>query len=298
MFPQLAFGYITGRPMLLKPAIASANSSGYPSQLVPQIAISQSTSSALMSGGITPPSSGLLNKTLAYFKFDDTSSALHSPDSTDNYWFYFPSYSATYPSGLIGNAVNISALGGQMNKSGLIAPHLESAKFDLCATGFLGIAVWVKFSALPLGNRKVFYEGQGGGSGFPQFEINFDPYSPMLKLTDSSGTHYSLSVDTSTLGDGYIILGNWYLFNIELNPFSGDYSFRISDSAIATDSGLTSYRNSYGYPSGTLDEVDLRFQGSYTGVIFDEMLFYNAPLSPDDWTQIYNSGAGISYPFS
>ena len=245
----------------------------------------------------SPPPNPLLAKTLAYFKFDDNSSNLTSYDSTGLYRFYFPSYNATFSAGLIGNSVSCSALGGNITTLIDTLGNLENAKFDMTATSFLGMAVWVKFNSYP-----TSFDGKNWTSttGFaPQFDLtfmraNFGSHITELTVYDSSGLPYTISVDFSTMVDGELLLSTWYLFNIELDSTAGTYSFRISDSAIAVGTGLTSYYDSY---SGGSANATLSISGNYTDVEFDEMYFYNSPLTTTEWTNLYNAGAGLAYPF-
>lgn len=228
----------------------------------------------------TPPTNPLLDYTLAYFNFNDNSSNLTSYDSTGQYRFYFPSFSATFASGLIGNAVTGTSLGGNVTTNIGTSGGLESSKFDVNIAGFLGIAVWVYFY------DSSTYLFSTDSSPY-QFQIYFNVDSPVLRVRDFDGYDYDLAGSSMSTE-------SWSLINIELNALTGVYSIAVNNGTPVSGSGITNYFDAFSsYPNLN----DFKLQNLDSNVLFDEMYFYDTPLSTTDRNNLYNSGSGTTYPF-
>ena len=250
------------------------------------------------SGGGAPPFNSLLDKTAAYFTFDNTTSDLISPDSTGDYRFYFQYDSANYTTGLVGSSVQPYLDGGgttpEMYIQTVAGADLETdANFDLPSIGFISINMWIAVTnyygsgTLPIFSNNATAETGDYGLGIVYNSGTFI-WEPTLFTNDDANTQYQISSSTELTVD------EWYLIGFEINKVTGGYKFRINNDTPITGTGIfTSYATNSARPKF--------FKSSSTegGYKVDRLHVCNAALTDPEWDYLYDSGSGTtSYPFS
>lgn len=244
-----------------------------------------------------PPSNPLLEKTFAYFTFDNTTSNLISPDSTGDYRFYFQYDSANYDTGLVGSCVQPNLDGTLFNEmyvQTVSGGEVDSdINFDLPSSGFISMAMWIyptNFTIDPLyifGNSTDPVKSDYGLS----VEYNSGTFTHHFNLitNDSSDTQYKLEHTTTIIPDDI-----WLLVGIEVNKVSGEYKIRFNNETPIIGTGV--------YTSYGLNGSRPRFFNSSStngGYKVDRLHFCNAPITDEEWTYLYDSGSGTTtYPFT
>jgi hypothetical protein len=239
-----------------------------------------------------PPSNSLLDKTVAYFTFDNTTSSLISPDSTGDYRFYFQYDSANYDTGLVGSCVQPN-----LNGSSSVQMYIQTAaggevetdiNFDLPTSGFISIAMWI-YPTNFYGTDPLRILGN-----LLDYELTFDFISgsryPTLVVSDDTPTEYRLPHTTSVSADDI-----WLLIGIEVNKVSGEYKIRFNNETPVVGTGIyTSQGTNGSRPQFTSDSSD-----SFGGYKVDRLHVCNSPLTDPEWDYLYDSGSGTTeYPFS
>ena len=239
-----------------------------------------------------PPRNSLLDKTVAYFTFDNTTSSLISPDSTGNYRFYFQYDSANYDTGLVGSCVQPNLNSGssvQMYIQTVAGGEVESdINFDLPTSGFISIAMWIYptnfYTTDPL---RIF------GNNY-DYELTFDHDSssryPTLVVSDDTPTEYRLR-HTSSVNANDI----WLLIGIEVNKVSGEYKIRFNNETPVVGTGVYT---SQGIDSSRPSFID-NSSDSFGGYKVDRLHICNSPITDTEWDYLYDFGSGTTeYPFS
>jgi hypothetical protein len=141
---------------------------------------------------------------------------------------------------------------------------------------------WVNYESLPTGgDQMVFFSKRGGGHG----------YAVKVGASGLFGVNIEGSYDEASSGGGST--GTWYHFVVEYDKASGLVDIYRNGSYVSTISGLDT----------TLQDSTANFiiaddgAGRYLDGIMDEVGLWNRLLDTDEITSLYNSGAGLAYPF-
>lgn len=219
---------------------------------------------------------------LAYWKLDESSG--NPADATGNGYTLTNNGSVPFSSsyGLINN-------GASFNGS---SQNLYSTDAGLAQTSF-SISLWANFQATSstyylasrlaggsTGNNKQFYIIWSGGTWTVGF-WNGSYYQLTYSNTPTTGTwhHYVLTFDASTYA---------FIFYIDgVAVASGTSTF------LPADGGTQAFT----VGSGVSTASPAAFGSWFNGYI-DEVGYWSRALSSTEVSTLYNSGAGLQYPFS
>lgn len=277
MFPQIAFGFVFKRFGIEATAIGSSRGIGWPSQLVPAISLGASEGF-----GEVPPLAGntLLDKTLAYWTFDDDSDNLIALDETGDYRFYFQYGESSYTTGLVGNAVTTPSGTGNRTIQTVAGDSLFGDRLiSPCEDGsFIGMTFWVNnFGANASPDVSYPYSISQNDSGYLQLQIRTVTY-----------TDYSISS-----GDPFDSGPDWHLIGLEIDVLSDTYKLRFDEATVVTlttgDTELLASSNHFEF---------FRLANKHDAIV-DRLHFYTSPLTTGEWNYLYDAGAGTkTYPFT
>lgn len=192
--------------------------------------------------------------------------------------------SATFVTGLIGNAMNLSRASSQ---SFSIA---DGSQTGLDITGDLTMAAWINLASDPFTNESYPIISKG-------FEANV-ARAYIFSVQDLSGTNYLYfqSAATGAGGAGLFVTwspstSTWYHVACVYNSSAGEVSFFVNGSQQgATQTGAQALFSG----SGT-------FYIGYGGEYFDGKIdmagIWNSQLTSAQLTELYNAGVGAQYPF-
>ena len=224
----------------------------------------------------------LTDNIVAYYKFDESSGnaedSVGSLDLTNR-------NSVAFTTGKINNGADFEY---GSNQGFSITDAASSGAFDLIDN--FTLAFWVNFESLPsTGDAKWYIVFK---NDCYQFQVPYNAsgsYGLKIYLRDSTG-FYSPSVawtpSTST----------WYHIAVTREKSTGYVKFYVNGSQQGTtqETGRTAslYNSSDAFEIGQAGSSGL-FDG-----ILDELGVWSRVLSDSEISQLYNSGSGLSYPFS
>jgi hypothetical protein len=218
-------------------------------------------------GGASP----LLNGLVAYWKLDETSGTRFDSVDTNN---LTDNGSVGYAIGKIGNAASFVAANSEYLST---SPLLGGTAWT--------ISLWLKIRSSPSTRYAVFGEFNAGGFTrhycyvIATRQLQLDEFPP-------SGT------DPSSLTPTVLALDTWYHI-VVVQTAPGSRKLYLNTNEEATNSEV--------YTGAAPDE--LRFggrvnaSGDYANTDMDEIGIWDRALSAAEITALYNSGAGITYPF-
>lgn len=208
----------------------------------------------------------LADNLVAYYKLDGNSNdSVGSNNLTDTNVSYSTSY------GIINQ-------GGLYNTSnGYIASNL-----GLTSASTYSYSLWVKFSTITT-NNTIFSNYTNSGANRAIYLITKSSSTIAIDNGSSSGTTTS------------IITGTWYHFVVIVN-FSTSL-FTLYKNGVQVSSNTLSGNTVDSKNSFSLGAINNSNGLPLNGYI-DEAGVWSRALSTDEISQLYNSGAGIQYPFS
>ena len=173
--------------------------------------------------------------------------------------------------------------------------YMESTtSTGLNPTGAFSINFWVNWSALDTGNwngmfSKLDNTSRAWGTGI--LNAGGGNYTVQLDLGTSGGSSNTHTVTRA------ITTGTWYMFTFVYNGSTtsvniyqnGTNVYTTSSAQASVQAGTANVRLAWRNNPSTVD-------GS-TGT-FDEIGFWNRAITSSEVTELYNSGAGLQYPFS
>lgn len=213
---------------------------------------------------------------LAYYKCDDNAANTTVTDSTGNGNDGTATtntnnlYDATAK---IGSSFDFSA----SEKVPLTNMLSGEAEFSYCA--------WVQTNALGAYRRVISKDN------------NAVSYNILLRMTNGNkfqGSVNNGAGDTYITGSTTITTGTWYFVAVTYS--SGHLNLYVNGSSDATE--VTTATGNLRTASDILTMASYRdATGQWDGLI-DEVSVWNRALTSTDITDLYNSGSGLSYPFS
>jgi hypothetical protein len=279
MFPQIAFGFVSKYAALAATSLGTSRGIGWPSQLVPSpsLGISEGFGEVVSA---PPTTNTLLDKTLAYWTFDDDSDNLIALEEVGDYRFYFRYGESSYTTGLVGNAVTTPSGTGDRTIQTLAGGDLVSDRIiSPCTDGsFIGLAFWVNnFTSTSFPSTDHPYSLSRNSSGHLHLEIK-----------TASSLNYSIDSDDFISSDL-----DWHLIGLEIDVLADTYKIRFDETPVVTlTTGDTEFLASS-------DEILFRQLTDRDDAIIDRLHFYTSPLTTGEWTYLYDAGAGTTtYPFS
>lgn len=216
----------------------------------------------------------LLTSINTYYNYDSSNSndSVGSNNGTDT--------AITYSSG---NA-KLGANGAGFN--GTTSKQTFASMFS--GTGDFTIAMWIKTSTasdMPLWTKR----DTATGNGICKFGINA---TGNIYFWDYNGASFQFNPGTVSTGD--VNDGNWHLVGFTRVGTAGTYWVDGATSGTTTAASNLSWNtNTSAIGYGGAGSPTEFFNGS-----IDEPAIWSQALSSTDWTNLYNSGAGLAYPFS
>jgi len=233
----------------------------------------------------------LTDNIVAYWKFDESSG--NAEDSTANNNDLTNNNTATFAAGKINNGTFLTAATPQYFS---IA---DASQTGLDLTGDCSFNFWFKIPALGSGSKQVYLTSKFGGT----------QRSYKLGFTYNAGTPTTTFIfDTSALGalttERRVTVGiapasedTWTMYTIVFDSAStGDTTFYINGSSVGVNDGAAAAI----FNSTSAVEVGYSsFEGNNSvDVAMDEYGIWSRTLSGAEVTELYNSGTGLTYPFS
>lgn len=215
----------------------------------------------------------LTDNLVAYYKLDGNSEdAVASFDGTDTNISYDASY------GKIGQ-------GARFNGSSSKIVVADNASLDI--TGDLTIAAWIKTSSL-VANMTIVSKSSGGITNVPyEFRFNNSTNGYLILLRAGASDYGFYTANTA------ISNNTWTLVGVSVSGTTP--TFYINGSVVTA----TQDRN---YPATITANAQNLDIGSRNGNLFyngnaDEIGIWSRALTSGEWSSLYNSGSGVTYPF-
>lgn len=216
----------------------------------------------------------LLTNLVAYYKLDESSG--NASDATGNGWTLTNAGSLTYVSGKINNATKFNGSNYLQNTGTPIAAGATD----------ITLAAWVNIPNTNDGNTKDLVKLGSADSVNGFMELQQDGNTGIdIAARNSSGGFVSFDSPASSIAN------NTWTFVTGL--FTGGHLQLYINASFIGQSSL----------SGTIGgATDVTLGGPQyvitTNSLIDEAGIWNRALSSAEITQLYNSGAGLQYPFS
>jgi len=233
----------------------------------------------------------LITDILAYYKLDESSGDADNAEGTATYDLT-NNGTTTYSSALINNGADFGTanttkyLGGTSN--------LGITSWG----GSYTFSCWVKLNAendATYSNTTFLNHQPGGATGNRGLQIisySYNNGTPELKFTryhnnpeDPNTASYTITLGTT----------NWTHLVMTYNGTTiTGYVNGTSETSVASDTagGASSYSDA-GFALGAYVGG-----GAYANAIVDEVGVWSRVLTTDEITELYNSGAGLQYPFT
>jgi hypothetical protein len=220
--------------------------------------------------------SPLMNGLVAYWKLDAAAGATR-PDSlgvnnlTDH-------NTVGSVAGKVGNAASFDGISKYLSCPNNAALQMNNTSFT--------IVFWVKATALPATEAVLIAKDD------PSYVAGTREYTVLLE-SDGSFNFYVFGPNLLA-AKGQIATGNWVMVAAWFDYVAGQAHIRFYD-AYQGDSGVAS-----GSCASGATEFDLATRANhvefFNGVL-DEVGIWKRVLTPAEQTQLYNAGAGMTYPF-
>ena len=222
----------------------------------------------------------LTTNLVAYYKLDESSG--NASDSSGNGFTLTASNSPSFVAGFINNSADLG-------NDGTVRGFSISNNLGLSGNGAKSFSFWVKMKSEPSSNFD-FFVGQSNASTNSTLDFDYN---------DSGGTKhirfskYCAGTSTEAKIQYDVTLGTsgWHHF---VGTTDGStLKMYLDGSAVGGTVSDFSASGSDGYPD--------RFQignNNTSHFIIDEVGVWSRALTSDEVTSLYNSGAGLQYPFS
>lgn len=153
-------------------------------------------------------------------------------------------------------------------------------------TGDFTFNIWIKPESIGTNGDGFFSKGSGGGNS--QYWMRFNNNTGnVLRFLTTQGSSES-SVSTSAAG---ISVGNWYMLTFKRSGTT--LSIKVNAGTAVTATGtVRNCDNASAFLLGA-GPGNQPFDG-----ILDEVGVWNRATTDEEDTQLYNAGAGLSYPFT
>lgn len=231
----------------------------------------------------------LLDNLQGYWKMEETSGTRY--DETANNNDLADNNTVLYGTGKIGNAADFESTNSEFLSI--------DDNASLSITGDLTISCWVNIESKPGG---FGYRFVGKWSGTPSTQ-----YAYVFQFYDDSGTEKLLFAFRNSTGsppsnntDGYctptLNTGTWYHLAVVVDVSAATITFYVNGVAQST---TYNYQNATSIVDTTAPFTvgQAESAGYYDGLL-DELGIWSRILTSDEITALYNSGSGLTYPFT
>lgn len=220
----------------------------------------------------------LLTSIAAYWKFDENNGSTTTADATGNgNTGTLTSSSQWTPSGKINAGITFNGSSQSVALAGSLPSTVQSA---------LTMTAWVKTN-LASTEQTIFEVGDTGSNPFVMYRIEIFSTGQLKFSLQTNNTAPSNYVGTTVLSTGafHFCAATWDGTNVVVYLDNASEATGTQTGTMSTTGGAAAIGESpaFGSPfSGTIDEVGL----------------WSRALSSLEISQLYNSGAGLQYPFS
>lgn len=220
----------------------------------------------------------LIDNLLAYYKCDETEGTVVT-DSTGSY-NAINNNCTINQTGLINTSYNLT--GSPANISGAVVVPYDDISINL----------WMNPDEMVAGDRLYACRSSTNSSPIFNFLI-LNGSSISLLLRSNTGTGILQVLDTG----GFIGTGSWFMSTVNHQASTGSCFIYVNGSQVGVGK----------YTGGSFSQVNRasfgkRMDGNPTDSYYhgklDEIGVWNKVLTPLEIQELYNSGAGLAYPFS
>lgn len=218
---------------------------------------------------------------ISYWKLDETSGNAIDATGTGN---TLTNTNVTYSAGKINNGANFNVSNAYLSRN----------SFTINQTAF-SISAWFKTSAsAPSDIYSILCQDYTGGSPSRVFQFAINNSSNFRFIRFGSSNNLLTNISNSTpLNNG--------IWHHVVATFSNSVGSRIYVDGVLTgsDSVLTSNNSSLSIPTLMgASQGDSGSIGNYFNGQIDEVGIWSRALSGSEVSELYNGGAGLSYPFT
>jgi hypothetical protein len=218
----------------------------------------------------------LTDNIAAYWKFDDSTNLVDSVAAitlTNN-------GTTTFPTGFI--------LQGPDFGSSNSTKWLEVANGLGITTGAMTMAGWVNITTAP-GSGVLYILVGVRSNGNLDWSIRYNNSGGTLQVlgTSSGSTQTNITVNQT------LTTGTWYFLTVAYDG-SSTYTLYLNASSI----GTATKANTGAGGTGTFFGANFGGSGQFSSCKMDEWGFWTRALTGTEITTLYNSGAGLQYPFT
>ena len=235
----------------------------------------------------------------AYWKIDETSDgsgAVTRLDSTANNNDLTDNNTTASGTGIINNGADFE----RTNSERLTIT--DAAQTGLNPAADLSMQFWLKFEQLPstAGGNMVLTSKWGAGDNREYSIISLSNDNLRFALS-ADGTGVAGKFHTSDSNADIVVagdVGNWMHLIVTYDGSADTAVFYKNGSSVALTKLLSNTAGTIFNGAG-LFGLASEFNGSeYFDGIMDEVGFWDRVLTADEVTELYNSGAGLAYPFT
>ncbi len=207
-----------------------------------------------------------------YWKLDE--SAGDAADSSGNGFTMTNTGTVTYGTGIINNGAIFANSTQQLANSS-----------NILATGDTSYNMWVKLSSEITSNFYTFTFFNRGTSGYEYVRYGYNGGTPRLNASNSdiSPITYNITLGTSA----------WHMVTFTRNASTGDEILYVNGVSVATTNENSPFNQAGSQIIGTPGAGS----GNFLVGTIDEVGVWSRILTGAEVTQLYNSGAGLQYPF-
>lgn len=215
----------------------------------------------------------LIDNIVAYWKLDESSG--NAADSTGNGYTLTIQGTTTYSPALIANGGDLGST--DANSNGF--SRGDGMSIDL--SGASSVSLWVKFTGTPIGIRRLMTWGSTTGTS-RYFQLNYDDATTTLTV-NASNSNINATIDLTDSA--------WHQVGYTCSA-AGATTLYHNGTSVATGSRSTDTASAQ-FAIGNVSAFNF---GS--PAIFDEIGTWSKELTSAEMTELYNSGIGLSYPFT
>jgi len=220
--------------------------------------------------------STLLTGLTGYWKLDESAGATRN-DSTANANHLTDHNTVGSSAGKIGNAANF------VSASSRYLSHADAAAFQMGSSTDFSLAAWVKYTAT---NQLFVCYGQFGATNKHYYFTNGTGISAVV----GDGT------TNVTVGAVHAFDDNAWHLAIMTASRTGNLTLYVDNTVEGVPTSIStlgSLNNTLGFAIGADPLPQLYFDGSV-----DEVGLWNRVLTSGELTELWNAGAGKTYPFT
>ena len=235
-----------------------------------------------------PDAQAIINRLVSHWRLDESSGNRVDANYTND---LTPNNAPGSTPGVIGNAATFHAASSQW-LSHATNPSLDIFSNASSVVRALSIVVWFKLDSLPSSGNWYNLVAKQGPSDQGDYWLAVDS-GGHIRWTISNQRNGAVVLSTATVGTG-----GWHMAAATLDPtFGGTLYVSVDGGAqdSAAVSSMTLNGDAHDFTIGAYDPTATNTQ-FFDGAI-DSVSYWWRTISTGDITSLYNTGAGLDYPF-